>query len=160
MNFDTLIFTFASAIVFLAAVCITYISFYIFQDIFISMKSWHGGKGSNQRPTDKSKFDDNYDRIFNKPTLPGKSQQEKRHDHEIIQMLLDQNIIEIVDDSIDIKKPIMTTRWGYNEIFQIRKRHGEYYCYFWETHNNRAIEKSCFLDTAKLVLIENILWKN
>lgn len=24
-----------------------------------------GGKGSQQRPTDKKKFDENYDRIFN-----------------------------------------------------------------------------------------------
>lgn len=26
-----------------------------------------GGKGSKQRPTDKQKFDENYDRIFGKP---------------------------------------------------------------------------------------------
>lgn len=26
-----------------------------------------GGKGSKQRPTDKKKFDENYDRIFGKP---------------------------------------------------------------------------------------------
>lgn len=30
------------------------------------MTKWHGGKGSKQRPTDKKKFDDNWDRIFNK----------------------------------------------------------------------------------------------
>jgi hypothetical protein len=30
------------------------------------MSQWHGGKGSKQRPTDKKKFDDNYDRIFGK----------------------------------------------------------------------------------------------
>ena len=30
------------------------------------MSKWHGGKGSKQRPTDKDKFDDNYDRIFGK----------------------------------------------------------------------------------------------
>lgn len=28
------------------------------------MSKWHGGKGSKQRPTDKKKFDDNWDRIF------------------------------------------------------------------------------------------------
>ena len=28
-------------------------------------KQWHGGKGSVQRPTDKDKYNDNYDRIFN-----------------------------------------------------------------------------------------------
>jgi hypothetical protein len=31
------------------------------------MSSWHGGKGSKQRPTDKSKFNDNWDKIFAKP---------------------------------------------------------------------------------------------
>lgn len=30
------------------------------------MSKWHGGKGSKQRPTDKNKFDDNYERIFGK----------------------------------------------------------------------------------------------
>lgn len=29
-------------------------------------KQWHGGKGSVQRPTNKDKYNDNYDRIFNK----------------------------------------------------------------------------------------------
>ena len=28
-------------------------------------KQWHGGKGSVQRPTNKDKYNDNYDRIFN-----------------------------------------------------------------------------------------------
>lgn len=27
---------------------------------------WEGGKGSKQRPTNKSKFDENYDKIFGK----------------------------------------------------------------------------------------------
>ena len=31
-----------------------------------------GGKGSQQRPTDKKKFDENYDRIF------GKSKEKKK----------------------------------------------------------------------------------
>ena len=30
------------------------------------MSQWHGGKGSKQRPVDKKKFDDNWDRIFGK----------------------------------------------------------------------------------------------
>ena len=29
-------------------------------------KQWHGGKGSVQRPTNKDKYNDNYDRIFSK----------------------------------------------------------------------------------------------
>lgn len=28
------------------------------------MSKWHGGKGSKQRPTDQTKFNDNWDRIF------------------------------------------------------------------------------------------------
>lgn len=28
------------------------------------MTQWEGGKGSKQRPTDKQKFDANFDRIF------------------------------------------------------------------------------------------------
>ena len=31
------------------------------------MSKWHGGKGSKQRPTDKQKFDNNWDKIFAKP---------------------------------------------------------------------------------------------
>lgn len=27
---------------------------------------WHGGKGSRPRPTDKKKFDENWDKIFGK----------------------------------------------------------------------------------------------
>ena len=30
------------------------------------MSTTHGGKGSARRPTDKKKFDDNWDRIFGK----------------------------------------------------------------------------------------------
>jgi len=29
-------------------------------------EKWHGGKGSKPRPIDKKKYDENYDRIFNK----------------------------------------------------------------------------------------------
>ena len=28
--------------------------------------NWHGGKGSKQRPTNREKFNDNYDAIFGK----------------------------------------------------------------------------------------------
>lgn len=34
------------------------------------MTTWHGGKGSNTRPTDKQKYDDNWDRIFGKKNVP------------------------------------------------------------------------------------------
>jgi len=30
------------------------------------MSKWHGGKGSKRRPEDTKKFNDNWDRIFNK----------------------------------------------------------------------------------------------
>lgn len=30
------------------------------------MSEWHGGKGSKPRPTDTKKYQDNWDRIFNK----------------------------------------------------------------------------------------------
>jgi hypothetical protein len=30
------------------------------------MSKWHGGKGSNQRPTNKRRFDENYENIFGK----------------------------------------------------------------------------------------------
>ena len=30
------------------------------------MSNWHGGKGSRQRPTDKQKFNQNWDTIFGK----------------------------------------------------------------------------------------------
>ena len=33
-----------------------------------------GGKGSKQRPTDRKKFDENYDRIFNKKKKENKWQ--------------------------------------------------------------------------------------
>lgn len=34
------------------------------------MSKWHGGKGSKQRPTDREKFDKEYERIFGgKPGL-------------------------------------------------------------------------------------------
>lgn len=32
------------------------------------MSSWHGGKGSGRRSENRSKFESNYDRIFNKKT--------------------------------------------------------------------------------------------
>ena len=30
------------------------------------MSEWHGGKGSAQRPTNKRRFDENFEKIFNK----------------------------------------------------------------------------------------------
>jgi hypothetical protein len=41
------------------------------------MSKWHGGKGSSPRPTDKKKFDENWDKIFNpKPAPPKPTDQE------------------------------------------------------------------------------------
>jgi hypothetical protein len=34
------------------------------------MAATHGGKGSNTRPTDKQKYNDNWDRIFGKKSIP------------------------------------------------------------------------------------------
>lgn len=34
------------------------------------MTKWHGGKGSSQRPVDKKKFDENWERIFGKKPDP------------------------------------------------------------------------------------------
>ena len=34
----------------------------------------HGGKGSNQRPTNKRRFNENYEKIFNKTSSKGESQ--------------------------------------------------------------------------------------
>ena len=34
----------------------------------------HGGKGSSQRPTNKRRFEENYEKIFNKTTSKGESQ--------------------------------------------------------------------------------------
>jgi len=34
----------------------------------MSNSNWHGGKGSKQRPTDREKYNDNYDAIFGKKT--------------------------------------------------------------------------------------------
>ena len=36
------------------------------------MSNWHGGKGSKQRPYDKEKFNDSWDRIF-------KTEKDQRH---------------------------------------------------------------------------------
>ena len=30
------------------------------------MSKWHGGKGAKQRPTDRKKYEENYERIFRK----------------------------------------------------------------------------------------------
>jgi hypothetical protein len=34
------------------------------------MTNWHGGKGSSTRPTDKQKYNDNWDAIFGKKSIP------------------------------------------------------------------------------------------
>lgn len=45
------------------------------------MGKWHGGKGSKQRPTDQTKFNDNWDRIFSgKKVEHGSSTDNKRPD--------------------------------------------------------------------------------
>lgn len=33
------------------------------------MSNWHGGKGSDQRKTNRAKFSENYDKIFKKAQL-------------------------------------------------------------------------------------------
>lgn len=41
------------------------------------MSTWHGGKGSKPRPvSDKKKFDDNWDAIFNKKKDDSKTKEE------------------------------------------------------------------------------------
>jgi len=42
------------------------------------MSKWHGGKGSKQRPTDRDKYNENYDRIFGKKD-PVKKNMDKFH---------------------------------------------------------------------------------
>ena len=38
--------------------------------IKMSIGRWDGGKGSNPRPTDRKKFENNYDAIFGKKNKP------------------------------------------------------------------------------------------
>ena len=40
----------------------------------------HGGKGSSQRPTDKTKFADNYDAIFGKKKDKDKDKKQQQED--------------------------------------------------------------------------------
>ena len=40
----------------------------------------HGGKGSNARPTDTEKFNDNFDRIFGKKSVTGIKEDGKHGD--------------------------------------------------------------------------------
>lgn len=46
------------------------------------MTKWHGGKGSERRPEDKKKFDENWEKIFGKPKKEdlkdGKRKEEQR----------------------------------------------------------------------------------
>ena len=38
---------------------------------------WHGGKGSQPRPTDKKQYDDNYDKIFGKKPKQEQNKKDK-----------------------------------------------------------------------------------
>lgn len=49
------------------------------------MTNWHGGKGSSTRPTDKQKYNDNWDRIFGKKSVP--QQGEKMNKDELLDLL-------------------------------------------------------------------------
>lgn len=49
------------------------------------MTNWHGGKGSSPRPTDKQKYNDNWDRIFGKKSVP--QQGEKMNKDELLDLL-------------------------------------------------------------------------
>jgi len=43
------------------------------------MSNWHGGKGSKPRPvSDRKKFEDNWDAIFNKKKEPEKQPKEDK----------------------------------------------------------------------------------
>lgn len=36
------------------------------------MAKWHGGKGDKPRPVDQQKYEDNWEKIFQKPVDPKK----------------------------------------------------------------------------------------
>tara|TARA_R100000935_G_C2753666_1_gene130718 strand:+ start:345 stop:494 length:150 start_codon:yes stop_codon:yes gene_type:complete len=42
-------------------------------------RQWHGGKGSKPRPTDFDKFNDNFDKIFNKKDKDKKVSADQGH---------------------------------------------------------------------------------
>ncbi len=43
------------------------------------MSKWHGGKGSKQRPTDRERYEKNYERIFGKKSKPNKRNESKNN---------------------------------------------------------------------------------
>lgn len=51
------------------------------------MSATHGGKGSQTRPTDKQKYDDNWDRIFGKKSVPQIEIGEEVNKLELINLL-------------------------------------------------------------------------
>lgn len=60
--------------------------------------SWTGGKGSNTRPTDKQKYNDNWDAIFGKKSVP--SIGEKMNKVELLD-LLHNNVVNITFTKIN-----------------------------------------------------------
>ncbi len=87
------------------------------------------GKGSKQRPTNKAKFDSNYDAIFNKLEEKPMTQQERIHNYlqenkyitgreALIDLgiyRLSARISEMMQDGIDIKKKRITVKNKFNE---------------------------------------------
>lgn len=55
---------------------------------------WHGGKGSKQRPTDRSKYDSNWDAIFNKKDEGQQAQLDVIPDRELTLDDLESKIIQ------------------------------------------------------------------
>ena len=45
--------------------------------------SWHGGKGSSPRKTDKEKYEQNYERIFGKKEREGKESGKECNDNRV-----------------------------------------------------------------------------
>ena len=91
------------------------------------------GKGSKQRPTDRAKFDSNYDAIFNKPEEKPMTQHERIHNYlqenkyitgrEALLDLgiyrLSARISEMMQDGIPIKKKRITVKNRFNESCSI-----------------------------------------
>lgn len=91
------------------------------------------GKGSKQRPTDRAKFDSNFDAIFNKPEEKPMTQHERIHNYlqenKFItgrEALLDLGIYrlsarisEMMQDGIPIKKKRITVKNRFNESCSI-----------------------------------------
>ncbi len=91
------------------------------------------GKGSKQRPTNKAKFDANYDAIFNKTEDKPMTQHERIHNYlqenkyitgrEALLDLgiyrLSARISEMMQDGIPIKKKRITVKNRFNESCSI-----------------------------------------